>query len=129
MLPDPGFVDETDLQVGPQIKLWPPMVAIGSAAHMGSAITPKRVVTPGKIAVEVSAVNQKWSTLEASIEDGATSLSETGQRQSLAQRIARFLSADRNGRIGLGHPRSGRDSGTVTGLASLDLLLVPAGPS
>ena len=28
--------------------------------------------------------------------------------------------------VGLGHPRSGRDSGTVTGLASLDLLLVPA---
>lgn len=30
----------------PQIKLWPPMVAIGSAAHMGSAITPKRGYFP-----------------------------------------------------------------------------------
>ena len=33
----PGFVDEAKLQMDAQIKLWPPMVAIGSAAHMGSA--------------------------------------------------------------------------------------------
>lgn len=31
----PGFIDETELQVELQIKLWPPMVAIGSAAHGG----------------------------------------------------------------------------------------------